>query len=178
MVEVGWGRLALYALCFYIPLAPFAFMSAREEGNRIAVAITRTVVLYAFVFLWIAGGSFILYGIGMAFGSPAESCGIGCVEPASGHWETPNLTILILGLAFIAIAWWLGRAAENIFQRLNARAALDPKRDAELREALQQTLKKMSEPLVIKAMEPLPDVPPGEQKKKVAGERTGVAKRD
>ncbi len=176
MAEIDWRHLALYTLAFYIPLAPFAYKFARDERNGRIAAIARAGLLYVFVFLWIAGGSFILYGIGIVFERPTESCGIGCIEPGSGHWESPNPAILILGLVSILTAWWLGRAVEGIYERLNSRAALDPKRIAEGQKEIERLFKQMSEPLKIQELTPLPYVPPEGQKKKVDEVRADATK--
>lgn len=176
MVEVDWGHLALYALGFYVLLAPFAYKFARDKGNRRIMAVMFAGLLYVLIFLWVAGGSLTLYGVGMVFDRPAKSCGIGCIEPSAGHWEAPNFSILILGLAIILAAWWLGRAMEKLQERLCARAALDPKSIAESREAMKQIIKQMSEPLKIQKFTPLPYVPPEKRKKKINRERTDVTK--
>jgi hypothetical protein len=148
LIAIDWRHLALYALAVYFPFAPFAYKFARDEGNRHAAAVARIALLYVVFFLWIAGGSISLYGLGMVFDRPAESCGIGCIEPGSAHRETPKGEFLVLGLVLILAAWWLGRVFEKLQGWLSARAASGPRRskqtqsfDPEAITRVQQTIR-------------------------------------
>ena len=178
MAEIDWRHLALYTLVFYIPLAPFAYKFARDERNGRLAAIARAGLLYVLVFLWVVGGAFVVYGLGMVFDRIDQSCGIGCIEPGSGHWQGPNFGLLLFGLGFILAAWWLGRAMEWMQGWLSDAAAKDPKRIAEGQEEMERLFRRMSEPLKIQELTPLPYVPPKCQKKKVDQEGGDTTKEE
>jgi hypothetical protein len=123
MGEIDWTHLGLYSLVFYVPIAPFAYKFARDKAVGRAAALAISASAYVLVFLWIAGGSLAVFGMGMAFDRPGGSCGIGCIDPAEGHWQMPNFKFLLIGLLLIAAAWWLGKAMETFQEWSSGRAA-------------------------------------------------------
>jgi hypothetical protein len=118
-MQIDWGGIvryvALSVLGLYIILGPFAYKQARDQGNSRIAAITRAILVYILICLWIAGGGSVVYGIGMAVDRPDESCGIGCIDPGEGHWQNPRLLFMLSGVALIAAAWFLGKFMERFF---------------------------------------------------------------
>lgn len=132
----GWARdVALIVLGMCGISSPFAYKFARDEGNSRPVAIFRAIMLFVLLFLWIGGGGIALYGMGMAIERPAESCGIGCVEPGEGHWQPPRIVFLAGGVALMAAAWFLGRLMERFQCSLIAKRSKEANSEPEFNPA-------------------------------------------
>lgn len=126
-MQMDWSHLALYVLGLYILYAPFAYKFARNEGNSRTAATVRAIALYVLFYLWIVGGASVVSGLGLVFSRPDESCGIGCIEQGEGHWQAPRIQFLLLGVAVMLAAWFLGKLMEWLQGSLIAKRSVRPK---------------------------------------------------
>lgn len=108
------GRFALWVLAFFAVFIPFIYVPAIQKKQGHFYAISRVVSLYIFTYLYLGSATLVLYGCGISFDQPDESCGIGCIEGGMSHFIGIRFTLIIVGLASFGFTWWLGRIVESI----------------------------------------------------------------
>jgi len=64
------------------------------------------------VFLWVAGGSITLYGLGIIIDRPAQQLGSGGFLSAETHMETTRVAYVLLGLGLMATGYAIGKMSE------------------------------------------------------------------
>lgn len=112
MMDINWGGFAGSALAVCIFLAPFAYKDRRRKGGSHIRATLDVVLLFGILFLWIAGGNFVLYGLGIVIYKPAQPLGIGGFEPAEARREVVRGMYLLVGIGLIAAGWVIGKVSE------------------------------------------------------------------
>ena len=111
-MDINWGGFAGSALAVSIFLGPFAYKDRRRKGGSHFRATLDVALVFGILFLWIAGGSIALYGLGIVIDKPAQPLGSGGVEPAEVHTEIVRGMYLLLGIGLMAAGWVIGKVSE------------------------------------------------------------------
>lgn len=118
------GRFALYVLGLFIFYGPFAYKSARDKGFGHIASFGNVILLYLLFYLWLGGGATALRGIGLVFDRPSQSCGSGCIEEGESHWESPEFSLIALGVGMMCAGWFIGKGAERVEENALSRASI------------------------------------------------------
>jgi hypothetical protein len=117
IMGINWGTInwaaflgSAVAICIFI--GPFAYRDRRAEGGTHCQAVLAVVLVFALVFLWIAGASSIIYGIGVVIDNPAQPLGSGGYLSAETHLEPSRAAYILLGLGLMAAAFLIGKVCE------------------------------------------------------------------
>ena len=111
-MDLNVGGIAATTFGVYIFLAPFAYKEARDHGRGRFPSAVFTILCYGLLFLWIAGASSALYGVGLVFGTAGHFEGSGGYSPGEAHWEPPHGAFLLAGLGMMTAGWVTGKALE------------------------------------------------------------------
>jgi hypothetical protein len=112
-MNISWGALIGTSIGICIFLGPFAFKDRRSKGGSNIRASIDVICLLGIVFLWVAGGRSLLYGLGIVVDEPPEIDASGGYQSAQTHSEHVRVSYLALGVGFIAAAWFIGKLYEK-----------------------------------------------------------------
>jgi len=111
-MDINWGLFAGSALAICIFLGPFMYKERRRKGGSHIRATLDVAMVFVIIFLLIAGGSSVLYGLGIVFDKPAQIFGSGGYEPAETHTEIVRVRYLLLGMGLIGVGWVIGKVSD------------------------------------------------------------------
>ena len=111
-MDINWGAFVGTAIAICICIGPFAYKDRCTKGGTHFRAALDVLLVFVIVFLWVAGGSITLYGLGIIIDSPAQPLGSGGFLPAETHMETAKVAYVLLGLGLMAAGFVIGKMSE------------------------------------------------------------------